>query len=111
MPLAAAVSLRASPLQMDRLTAAGPVPYLGLGLLAGVWVDRLPRRRPVLVAADLLAAATLVTVPLARALGVLAVAERTVNELVVGSCRVDFRPAYRVPGRQAAVLADRGRRL
>lgn len=94
MPLAAAVMLGASPFQMGLLTAAGTVPYLGLGLLAGVWVDRLPRRRPVLVAADLLAAAALLTVPVAWALGMLTVAQLIVTELVVGSCRVVFRPAY-----------------
>src|SRR5690348_1281192 len=65
VPLTAAVLLGASPLQMGLLTAGATVPYLALGLLAGVWVDRLPRRRPLLVAADLLAAVSLCTIPLA----------------------------------------------
>jgi MFS family permease len=94
MPLAAAVLLGATPLQMGLLTAAGTLPYLGLGLLAGVWVDRMPRRRPVLVATDLVAAAGLLSVPAAWGLGVLTVAQLIAVELVVGTCRVLFRPAY-----------------
>src|SRR6478672_2447994 len=94
LPLAAAVMLHASALQMGLLTAAGTAPVLALGLLAGVWVDRLPRRRPLLVTADLLAAAVLATVPVAYLLGVLTVTQLIAVELAVGSCRVLFRPAY-----------------
>jgi MFS family permease len=94
IPLAAAVLLGASPLQMGLLTAAGTLPYLGLGLLAGVWVDRMPRRRPVLVAADVVAAAGLLSVPVAWAGGVLTVAQLVAVELLLGTCRVLFRPAY-----------------
>src|SRR3954451_1625162 len=57
LPLAAAVLLGASPLQMGLLTAAGTLPYLGIGLVVGVLVDRMPRRRPLLIASDLVAAA------------------------------------------------------
>lgn len=94
IPLAAALLLDATPLQMGLLAAAGTLPYLGLGLLAGVWVDRLPRRRPLLVTAELVAAAALTSVPLARAAGALTVAQLVAVELVIGICRVAFRPAY-----------------
>ncbi len=94
VPVTAAVLLGASALQMGLLTASATLPHLVLGLLAGVWVDRLPRRRPLLVAADLLAAAALVSIPLAWALGALTVGQLVAVELVVGSCRVVFRPAY-----------------
>src|SRR6476469_3944445 len=94
IPISAAVLLGASPLQMGMLTAAATLPHLVIGLLAGVWVDRLPRRRPLLVAADLLAATALLTIPLAWWLGVLTVPQLVAAELVVGSCRVVFRPAY-----------------
>ncbi|MEJ7763027.1 MAG: hypothetical protein WKF80_09580, partial [Thermomicrobiales bacterium] len=43
LPLAAAVTLDASPAQMGLLTSAERMPFLLFGLLAGVWVDR--RRR------------------------------------------------------------------
>lgn len=94
IPLAAAVLLGASPLQMGLLTAAGTAPYVGFALLAGAWIDRLPRRRPLLVAADLVAATALLTVPLAYALGALGVAQLVGVELVVGCARVLFRPGF-----------------
>ena len=94
VPLCAAVLLGASAFQMGVLTAAATLPHLVIGLIAGVWVDRLPRRRPLLIAADLLAAGALVTVPLAWVLGVLTVSQLVAVELVVGCCRVVFRPAY-----------------
>jgi MFS family permease len=94
VPITAAVLLGASAFQMGLLTAAATLPHLAIGLLAGVWVDRLPRRRPLLVAADLLAAAALFSIPLAWWSGVLTVTQLVVVELVIGSCRVVFRPAY-----------------
>lgn len=94
IPLAAAVLLGASPLQMGLLTAAGTAPYVGFALLAGAWIDRLPRRRPLLVAADLVAATALLTVPIAYLAGPLSVGHLVVVELVVGFARVTFRPAF-----------------
>jgi len=94
IPISAAVLLGASAFEMGLLTAAATLPHLVIGLLAGVWVDRLPRRRPLLVAADLLAAGALLTIPVAWWLGVLTVAQLVATELAVGACRVVFRPAY-----------------
>lgn len=94
LPLAAAVLLGASPLQMGLLTAAGTTPYVGFALLAGAWVDRLRRRRPLLVVADLVAASALVTVPVSWWLGALTVSQLIAVELVVGFARVTFRPAF-----------------
>ncbi len=70
LPLAAALTLDASAGQMGLLAAAGTLPSLVFGLLAGVAIDRL-RRRPVMIAADLARALVLVSVPLAWALGLL----------------------------------------
>ena len=94
LPITAAVLLGASALQMGVLTAAATVPNLAIGLLAGVWVDRLPRRRPLLVATDLASAAALLSIPLAWWLGRLTVTQLVVVELAVGCARVLFRPAY-----------------
>jgi MFS family permease len=94
IPVAAAILLGASPLQMGLLTAAGTAPYVGFALVVGAWVDRLRRRRPLMIAADLLAAAALLTVPLAWALGVLSVSQLIAVELVVGVARVTFRPTF-----------------
>jgi hypothetical protein len=61
---AAVLTMSATATQMSILSVAQAVPVLLLGLFVGVWVDRL-RRRPLLIAADLLRAAILVTIPLA----------------------------------------------
>src|SRR5437879_13839726 len=45
-------TLLASPSQMGLLGAMGTFPFLLIGLLVGVWVDR-HRRRPILIAGDL----------------------------------------------------------
>ncbi len=68
IPLAALLVLHASAAQMGLLTALGALPVLLVGLLAGIWVDRLPRR-PLLIVADVGRAALLFAIPLAYALG------------------------------------------
>ena len=70
LPLTALLLLDASPVQMGVLRSAGFAPHLLFGLLAGVWVDRLPRR-PLLVGADLGRAALLALVPLLGAAALL----------------------------------------
>jgi MFS family permease len=94
IPLTAAVLLGASPLQMGLLTAAGTAPYAALGLVAGAWIDRLPRRRPLLASADAVAACALLSVPAAHVLGLLSVGQLLVVELLVGCTRVVFRPGF-----------------
>lgn len=53
LPLTAALTLHATPAQMGVLIASGYLPNLLLGLPAGAWVDRLPKR-PVMVLTDLI---------------------------------------------------------
>ncbi len=62
IPIIGAVLLEATAIQMGLLSAAGTLPYLLFGLLAGAWVDRL-RKRPVLIAADIGRALLLATIP------------------------------------------------
>ncbi|CAA9564815.1 MAG: hypothetical protein AVDCRST_MAG73-4061 [uncultured Thermomicrobiales bacterium] len=64
LPLTAALVLDASATQMGVLAAAGSIPALLAGPLAGVWADRA-RRRPLLVGADVGRAVVLGTVPVA----------------------------------------------
>lgn len=66
----AVLVLGATPFQMALLAAADRAPELLIGLIAGVWVDRL-RRRPVLIGADIGRAALLGSVPLSFFLGLL----------------------------------------
>jgi MFS family permease len=64
LPLAAAVTLHASPLEMGLLAAARFAPAILVGLPAGVWLDRT-RRKPILVASQAVSAAALATIPAA----------------------------------------------
>ena len=105
LPLTAALVLGVSPEQMGVLSAVLYAPYAIVGLLAGVWVDRL-RRRPVLIAADLGQAALLATIPIAAALGRLSLAQLGVVGFLAGGLAVAgdvARTAY-VP-----TLVSRGR--
>ena len=70
LPLTAVLVLGATPAQMGLLGAFQGAPVLLLGLVAGVWVDRLPRR-PVLIATDLGLAVLIGSIPLAATLDLL----------------------------------------
>src|SRR5919112_4506699 len=89
MQLTAATVLRAGPVEMGLLGAAQFLPRLALGLVAGVWVDRL-RRRPLMVAADLGRAALLASVPIAFVAGRLSMPQLYVVALGVGAFSVFF---------------------
>src|SRR5438093_2082197 len=62
LPLTAILVLGARPAEMGLLAAFGALGVLAAAPLAGVWVDRLPRRR-VLIGADLGRALALCAVP------------------------------------------------
>lgn len=83
LPLTAVLLLHAGPLQTGLLTGAGRLPPLLFGLLVGVWVDRF-RHRPILIGTDLLRALVLGWVPIADALGVLAIWQLYLVAFVIG---------------------------
>src|SRR5512136_3192584 len=93
LPLAAVLTLGATPAQMGLLAAIGSAPVLLLGLVAGVWVDRL-RRRPILIAADLGRAALLITIPIAALMGVLSIEQLYVVAALAGILTLFFDVAY-----------------
>ncbi|WP_103351564.1 MFS transporter [Amycolatopsis sp. CA-128772] len=93
IPLLAAVTLAATPFEMGLLTAAQTLAFLLIGLPAGVWVDRLRRRR-VMLTADFVRFALLLSVPLAWWAGVLTLAQLLVVVLLVGVATVFFDVAY-----------------
>jgi MFS family permease len=78
---------------MGLLTAAGSAPFLLIGLLAGVWVDR-HRRRPILLMANLGRALLLASVPLAALLGLLRVELLYLTAFAAGLLTVFFDVAY-----------------
>ena len=85
--------LDATAFQVALLGTIEFLPFLLFTLPAGVWVDRL-RRRPILVIADLVRAAALVSVPVAYALDALTIWQLYVVGFVVGTGTVFFDVAY-----------------
>lgn len=70
VPLVALLVLGAGPRELALLVIVTSVGVLVVGLFAGAWVDRL-RRRPLLIAADVVRAVLLVSIPVAYWLGAL----------------------------------------
>jgi MFS family permease len=93
MPLVAILTLGASPLEVGILTAVDFLPFLLFTLPAGVWVDRLPRRR-ILIAADFGRAFVLAAVPAAYLAGVLEMWQLYVVGFLAGTLTVFFDVGY-----------------
>jgi predicted MFS family arabinose efflux permease len=89
----AAVSLHASPTQMGILAAANSLPWLLIGLFAGVWVDRF-RRRPVLMIANLGRALLVGAIPLLMITNLLTIEYLYVSNFFYGALTVFFDIAY-----------------
>lgn len=110
MPLVAVTALHASPGAVGALATLSTVAFLVIGLPAGVWTDRV-RRRGVLIAADLLRAALLTSVPVAWWLGMLHIGQLYAVVFVTGVCTVFFDVANQsylpqVVGRPALLAAN-----
>ena len=93
LPLTAVLVLDADSDQMGVLTAVGYLPFLLVGLVAGVWVDRMRRRR-ILIATELLSGLAIAVVPLAAVLGVLRIEVLFGVAFVVGISEVIAPVAY-----------------
>ncbi|MEU1574087.1 MFS transporter [Streptomyces collinus] len=93
LPLIAVVGLDAGSTAVGLLTAAVWLPWLLVGLPVGAWVDRR-RKRPLMIACDLTAAAALVSVPAAAWLDALTFQQLIVVALVCGTAAVCFDTAY-----------------
>ena len=93
LPLTAVLVLHAHAFQMGVLFAALSFPYLFVSLPAGAWLDR-KRRRPILLAANVGAAAALLVIPVAHWAGVLSIGLLYVVAVVVGSLTVLVGTAY-----------------
>lgn len=93
LPLAAAVTLAASPAQLGLLGAAGFAPFLFVTLFAGVWIDRAPRR-PVMVSANAARAVLLAAVPALAFVGLLRIELLYAVAFLAGVFQVLFELAY-----------------
>jgi MFS family permease len=94
LPLVALTLLHAGVFAISVLTAAAWLPWLIVGLPAGAWVDRLPRRR-IMMSADLVSLAVFASVPVAAAAGWLTITQLIIVALLAGTATVFFATAYR----------------
>jgi MFS family permease len=93
LPLVAILVLKASPVEVAILGAMPFVAFAMFGLPAGVWVDRLPRKR-VMVVGDLGRAAILIFVPIAAVANVLSMWDLYAIAFAAGVLTVFFEIAY-----------------
>lgn len=93
VPLIAAITLGATPLEMGVLTAAGRAPQIIFGFFAGAWTDRLPRR-PIMIATDIGRVASTAIIPIAALGGYLNFTVLIIATLVTGLQTVFFDTAW-----------------
>src|SRR5260370_7557656 len=93
LPVTAVLVLNAQPFQMGVMTAVGAASALLFGLIAGVYVDRMPRR-PILIVADLARAAILFSIPIGAYFHRLAMPQLYVVIALTGFFTVFFDVAY-----------------
>ncbi|MFD7133933.1 MFS transporter [Streptomyces sp. NPDC059894] len=90
--LIAVLVLHAGPAEVAALAAVGPAVGAVLAVPLGPWVE-FRRKRPVMVAADLVRGAALLSVPAAFALGGLGLGQLLVVSVVVAAADICFRAA------------------
>ncbi|KFZ84253.1 MFS transporter [Amycolatopsis sp. MJM2582] len=94
LPLVAVVTLQASTFAVGLLTAAAWLPWLLIGLPAGAWVDRRPKR-PVMLVCNGISMLVFLSVPVAAWSGLLTMTQLIVVALAGGVAKVFFNVAYR----------------
>lgn len=95
LPLVAVAVLDASTFEVALLSAFAWLPWLLIGLPAGAWIDRLPRR-PVLIVCDVCGLLLFASVPLAWAFDALTMPHLLTVALLGGTAAVFFQTAYQV---------------
>ena len=94
LPLAAVLVLDARAVEMGYLGAAGLMPHLLVSLPVGVWIERVAKRRRVMILADLGRAALLGAIPLAYAFDAISVPLLYVVAFGAGTLAVLFDISY-----------------
>ncbi|MFD9813849.1 MFS transporter [Streptomyces sp. NPDC059080] len=92
LPLTALLVLHAGPTQVAALSAAGAAVGAVAAVPLGPWVEGR-RKRPVMIAMDLVRCAAMLSIPAAYALGLLGFAQLLVVSVVVGAADIAFSAA------------------
>ncbi|MGW4460733.1 MFS transporter [Micromonospora sp. NPDC004704] len=92
LPLIAVLVLETSPAQVSALAAVGPAVGALIALPLGPWVE-FRRKRPVMVAMDLVRFAAMMTIPVAYALGRLGFVQLLVVSVVLAAAKIAFGAA------------------
>jgi Arabinose efflux permease len=93
IPVLAVTLLGATEWQVGLLNAAETAAFLVIGLPVGAWVDRMRKRR-VMIVADLVRAAALATIPFLWAAGMLQIWHVYAVAVAVGAATVFFDVSY-----------------
>ena len=93
LPVLAVLLLNATEFEVGVLNAASLIAFLVVGLPAGAWIDRLRKRR-VMIAADIIRAAALLVLPALWLTGGLQMWQVYLVALVLGVATVFFDVAY-----------------
>ncbi len=93
VPVLAIVVLGASEFEVGLLNAATTAAFLVVGLPAGAWIDRMRKRR-VMIVADLVRAVALATIPLLWMLDRLEMWHAYLVALIIGTATVFFDVSY-----------------
>jgi MFS family permease len=95
LPLIAITMLGSTTFEIGVLAAASWLPWVLIGLPAGAWVDRLPRR-PILLAANLASMLLMASVPVAAWLGALSIGHLLAVAVLTGAANVFAQTADQV---------------
>ncbi|MEO6413724.1 MAG: MFS transporter [Pedococcus sp.] len=93
LPLIAVTSLQVGASTVGLLTAAVWAPNL-LSLFVGTWVDHHVRKRRLLIVADLLRCAVLLSLPVAHLFGAISLAQLFLVALIAGFGQVLYQTSY-----------------
>jgi len=93
LPTVAILTIEVTAFQLGVINALGFMAFPTLGLFVGVWIDRIRRRR-VMILVNLIEVATLATVPVAFLLGILGLYQLYAVSLIMGTCTLFFDVAY-----------------
>ncbi|MFF4926854.1 MFS transporter [Kitasatospora sp. NPDC001261] len=92
LPLIAVLVLRAGPAEVSALSAVGPAVGALIAVPLAPWVE-FRRKRPVMIAMDLVRFAAMASIPVAYALGGLGFVQLLVVSIVVAAARIAFGAA------------------